>query len=75
MERNLDNRVEVVFPVERPEHIQHLRENVLAAYFRDNSRARIMKSDGTYTRLQPKDKEHKFDIQEWLVNRSFNKKS
>jgi len=75
MERNLDNRVEVVFPVERPEHIQHLLENVLAAYFRDNSRARIMKSDGTYTRLQPKDKEHKFDIQEWLVNRSFNKKS
>jgi polyphosphate kinase len=71
MERNLDNRVEVVFPVEKPEHVQHLRDNVLAAYFRDNTRARVMKSDGSYTRLKPKDKEEKFDIQEWLMNHSY----
>lgn len=75
MGRNLDNRVEVLFPVEKPEHVQHLRDNVLAAYFRDNTRARIMKSDGTYTRLKPKEKEKKFDIQEWLKDRSFNKKA
>lgn len=73
MERNLDNRVEVVFPVERPEHIQHLRENVLAAYFRDNMRARVMQPDGTYIRLKPRDKEEKLDIQEWLMGRAFNK--
>jgi len=71
MERNLDNRVEVVFPVEKPEHVQHLRKNVLAAYFRDNARARIMHSDGTYTRLQPKDKSEKIDVQEWLMNHSY----
>ena len=75
MGRNLDNRVEVLFPVEKPEHVQHLRDNVLAAYFRDNTRARIMRSDGTYTRLKPKEKEKKFDIQEWLMDRSFNKKA
>jgi polyphosphate kinase len=75
MGRNLDNRVEVVFPVEKPEHVRHLRDNVLAAYFRDNNRARIMRSDGTYTRLKPKEKEEKFDVQEWLMNRSFNKKA
>ena len=75
MGRNLDNRVEGLFPVEKPEHVQHLRDNVLAAYFRDNTRARIMKSDGTYTRLKPKEKEKKFDIQEWLKDRSFNKKA
>ena len=75
MGRNLDNRVEVLFPVEKPEHVQHLRDNVLAAYFRDNTRARIMKSDGTYNRLKPKEKEKKFDIQEWLMDRSFNKKA
>jgi polyphosphate kinase len=74
MERNLNNRVEVVFPVERPEHVHHLRENVLAAYLRDNTRSRLMKSDGTYVRLKPGEKEEKFDVQEWLVNRSFNKK-
>ncbi len=75
MGRNLDNRVEVVFPVEKPEHVRHLRDNVLAAYFRDNTRSRIMKSDGTYTRLKPREKEEKFDIQEWLMNRSFDKKA
>jgi polyphosphate kinase len=75
MQRNLDSRVEVVFPVETPEHVQHLRENVLAAYFRDNTRSHIMRSDGKYTRLKPRDKEEKFDIQEWLMNRSYNKKA
>jgi polyphosphate kinase len=74
MERNLNNRVEVVFPVERPEHIHHLRENVLAAYFRDNLRSRVMQSNGTYVRLKPKENEEKFDIQEWLMKRAFNKK-
>ena len=75
MQRNLDNRVEVVFPVERLEHVQHLHKNVLTAYMRDNMRARLMKPDGTYTRLKPKDKEEKFDIQEWLAARAFNKKA
>ncbi|NWG33416.1 MAG: polyphosphate kinase 1 [Chloroflexi bacterium] len=75
MPRNLDHRVEVVFPVERSEHIQHLRENVLAAYLRDNTRARWMQADGTYVRLKPREKEEKMDIQEWLMNRAFNKKT
>ena len=75
MQRNLDNRVEVVFPVERPEHIHHLHKHVLTEYMRDNMRARLMKPDGTYTRLKPKDKEEKFDIQEWLAARAFNKKA
>ncbi len=74
MERNLDHRVEVVFPIESPDHIQHLRENVLAAYLRDNVRARLMHSDGTYSRLKPKDNEDRMDIQEWLMARS-NKKA
>ena len=71
MQRNLNHRVEVVFPVENPAHVHHLYENVLLPYFRDNTRARIMKSDGTYTRLKPKDKEEKIDIQEWLMHRSY----
>lgn len=74
MQRNLDHRVEVVFPVERPEHIHHLRENVLAAYLRDNVRARLMQADGTYVRLKPREKEEKMDVQEWLMSQPFNKK-
>ncbi len=73
MDRNLNRRVEVVFPVESPEHIRHLRENVLDAYLRDNSRARVMQSDGTYSRIAPKDEDHKVDVQEWLMYRSYKK--
>jgi polyphosphate kinase len=67
MQRNLDHRVEVVFPIENPSQIQHLRKDILEAYLQDNSRARVMQSDGTYTRLAPKEKENKMDVQEWLM--------
>ena len=75
MDRNLNRRVEVVFPVENPAHIKYLRDDVLAAYFRDNTRARLMKPDGTYVRLSPREKEEKVDIQEWLMNQSYKNKA
>jgi polyphosphate kinase len=67
--------VEVVFPVETPDHIHHLRKNVLEAYLHDNLRARIMHADGTYHRLTPKDGKNKLDVQEWLMERTYNKKA
>lgn len=73
MQRNLDHRVEVVFPVERPEHIKYLRDHILAAYLRDNVRARLMQSDGTYVRVKPREKEEKLDIQDWLMTRQYKK--
>ena len=73
MDRNLNRRVEVVFPVEKLDHIRHLRDNVLEAYFRDNTRARVMNADGTYTRLSPKDGKHNMDVQEWLMERNYKK--
>lgn len=73
MQRNLDHRVEVVFPVERPDHIKYLRDHVLAAYLRDNTRARLMQPDGTYVRVRPREKEEKLDIQDWLMTRQYKK--
>jgi hypothetical protein len=32
-----------------------------------------MQSDGTYSRIAPKDEDHKIDVQEWLMNRSYKK--
>jgi polyphosphate kinase len=75
MDRNLNRRVEVVFPIENKDHIHHLRENVLGAYLRDNARARVMHPDGTYQRLISKDGHDKLDIQEWLMERNFKKKA
>ena len=67
MPRNLDHRVEVVFPLERAEHIRYLRDHVLETYLKDNVSARIMQSDGTYKRLHPSDKEKGVDVQSWLM--------
>src|SRR5215217_634883 len=48
MARNLDRRVEVVTPVLDPQLKSYLKDTVLAAYMRDNVKARVMNSDGTY---------------------------
>ncbi|HEU4796918.1 MAG TPA: polyphosphate kinase 1, partial [Pyrinomonadaceae bacterium] len=51
MARNLDRRVEVVVPVLDPNLKSYLKNTVLAAYLRDNVKARVMNSDGSY--VQP----------------------
>ncbi len=67
MQRNLNHRVEIIFPVERPEHIRYLRDDVLAAYLKDNLRARVMQPDGKYKRLKPPSEKEAFDVQQWLM--------
>ncbi len=50
MSRNLDRRVEILFPVTDDSLIGRLKEEVLAAYLADNVKARCMRQDGTYAR-------------------------
>src|ERR1041384_2860938 len=50
MSRNLDRRVEVVTPVLDAQAKTYLKDTVLAAYLRDNVKARVMNSDGTYVK-------------------------
>jgi polyphosphate kinase len=50
MPRNLNRRVEVVFPVRDPKLIRHLRDEVLATYLADTVKARHMQSNGSYVR-------------------------
>ncbi len=69
MPRNLDHRVEVLFPVESPEHIRYLRDRVLECYLQDNRRARIMQPDGTYQRLYPPQGQPEIDVQTTLMQR------
>ena len=68
MQRNLDHRVEVVFPVENKEHIKYLRNHVLETYLKDNARARILQSNGTYTRLIPEAGKDVVDVQEKFMS-------
>jgi polyphosphate kinase len=67
MPRNLNHRVEVLFPVESPKLIQYLRDEVLATYLKDNVQARVMLSDGGYCRIVPRDEEPRVCSQSWLL--------
>jgi polyphosphate kinase len=67
MQRNLNHRVEVVFPVESPKHVRYLRDEVLQSYLKDNGRARVMQGDGSYQRLEPQKEDKVMDIQDWLM--------
>ena len=51
MPRNLDRRVEILFPVEDEQIVRRLRDRILATYLADNVKARIMQPDGSYTRV------------------------
>jgi polyphosphate kinase len=68
MQRNLDHRVEVVFPVEGKDQIKYLRNHVLETYLKDNTRARILQSNGTYIRLAPEAGKDAIDVQEKFMN-------
>lgn len=67
MTRNLSHRIEVVFPVERAEHIHYLRKILLDIYLQDNLRARLMQPDGNYKRLKPERSDAGIDVQAWLM--------
>ncbi len=56
MSRNLDNRKELLTPVEDTVARQHLI-NTLASYFNDNVKASVLQPDGTYTYLHPEGNE------------------
>jgi len=52
MTRNLDKRIELLFPVERAEHKAKVLQ-ALRSMFRDNVKARQLNADGTYSRRLP----------------------
>ncbi len=67
MQRNLNSRVETLFPIDsltlRETILQHLLEPILA----DTVNAHILQSAGTYARVQPLDGEDPFDSQAWFI--------
>ncbi len=73
MPRNLDRRVEATFPIESEEIKQSIIKNLLQLYLEDNTKSRILNSDGKYDRLKPKENEAEFSVQEYFMkNDSFN---
>jgi polyphosphate kinase len=65
MTRNLDKRVELMCPVEHPEHRTRVL-HALRAMFRDNVKSRWLGADGVYRRSQPQRGERPFRAQHEL---------
>jgi polyphosphate kinase len=72
MPRNLDRRVETLFPVEAPQLRRALIEDILRVHLQDNVQARRLRADGTYERLQPGSEETPLNSQEWFMTHSIH---
>ncbi|MCU1232503.1 MAG: Polyphosphate kinase [Candidatus Solibacter sp.] len=67
MPRNLNRRVEVLFPLEDADLMRRVRDGILAEYLLDNVNARRMMPDGTYKRAPRTDGQRDRNSQESLL--------
>jgi polyphosphate kinase len=67
MPRNLNRRVEILFPVEDAELRDRLRDDILTVYLMDNVKARRMLPDGTYKRATRAESGPALNAQETLL--------
>ncbi len=67
MPRNLDRRVEVIFPVKDAAIRAYIRRAILEVELRNNTTARELHPHGAYTRRSPAPGELPIDSQAWLL--------
>jgi polyphosphate kinase len=67
MPRNINWRVEVLFPVQDKRIIRYLTDDVLKTYLAANTKTRILQADGEYRYLKPEPGEQALNPQEWLM--------
>jgi polyphosphate kinase len=75
MPRNINWRVEVLFPVQDRRIIRYLTDDVLKTYLAANTKTRILKPDGIYTYIRPDQGEPVLNPQEWLIQHHQHSKS
>ncbi len=56
MPRNLERRVEILFPIEKPA-LQEKLKNILECQLKDSVKASVLQSDGTYVKVDKRGKE------------------
>jgi len=67
MPRNLNRRVEVLFPIESPRIVRRIRDKILDKYLADQSGSRIMQPDGSFIRQLAKHGKKVVNAQEWFM--------
>ncbi|SMC26045.1 polyphosphate kinase [Clostridium acidisoli DSM 12555] len=69
MNRNLDRRVEIMFPIEEEQNRNKIK-HYLDVCLSDNVKARTLKSDGTYVRAICKENDEKLNSQEYFAKKA-----
>lgn len=69
MPRNINRRVEALFPVEDEALRRRIKEQILDTYLADTVKARRMQPDGAYRRLKPSEGKKPVDSQAALLPR------
>jgi polyphosphate kinase len=67
MPRNLYERVEVLFPLKDPQHCERVCNEILSSYLADARKARVLGSDGAYSRPRSVRNGHGFSAQEHFM--------
>ena len=69
MPRNLERRVEILFPVGDPGLASAIRDTILEVHMKDTAKARVLLPDGTYGRLRPTAGGTPLDAQQEMIGR------
>ena len=69
MPRNIDRRVEVLFPIEDSTLRESILNDILQVYWRDTAKGHLLQPDGTYVQRSTllEDNEQPFNSQEWFL--------
>jgi polyphosphate kinase len=67
MPRNLYERVEVIFPLKDSSLRERVCTEILSSYLADTRKARLLRTDGCYSRPQPTRDRYRFSVQDYLM--------
>ena len=68
MPRNLDRRVEVLYPVENPSLRMAIVSTILPVQLNDTVKLHVLKRDGTYEHRKYSDEQPSLNAQNWLID-------
>src|SRR5690606_22137795 len=68
MQRNLDRRVEIAFPVEDAKLKREIMKTLIKVSLKDNVKARELLPNLTFQLIKSDDADKKINSQEWLMN-------
>jgi len=70
MQRNLDGRVETLFPIENERIRNEVMKTLMKAALKDNQKARTLLPDMTYKMIIPTNGTKQVNSQEWLMKQT-----